>query len=142
MAWCLRPRRHSFLSIELRAAPRDPNGKEKMAFQIANDPRNQRLEVRVTPAEKLVIQNAATARGRSVSEFIVQRALQRPGFDHGEWSTLHQLRDVLEALQYLTTHHDDRSVEQLEKILSGVARELKNVWQSPAVLPLPETAGD
>lgn len=113
-----------------------------MVFQVADDPRDQRLEIRVTPAEKLMIHNAAVARGRSVSEFIVQRALQRSGFSYGEWGTLRELRGVLETLQYLAIRHDDRSVEQLETILSGIAEELKNVWQPSAILPLSETAGD
>lgn len=113
-----------------------------MAFQIADDPRDQRLEIRVTPAEKLMIQNAAVARGRSVSEFIVQRALQRSEFSYREWGALRELRGALETLQYLAIHHDDRSVEQLESILSDITGELKNVWQPPAPLPLPETAGD
>jgi len=113
-----------------------------MVFQAADDPRDQRLELRVTPARKQVIQNAAAARGCSVSEFIVRRALQRSGFSYGEWGTLRGLRGVLETLQDLVTHPDDRSVEQLEMILSGIAGELKSVWQPPALLPLPEKAGD
>ncbi|RQR26994.1 DUF1778 domain-containing protein [Burkholderia sp. Bp9143] len=113
-----------------------------MVFQIADDPRDQRLEVRVTPAEKQLIQNAAAACGRSVSEFIVQRALQRSGFSHGERGALLLLHDVLDELEYQTTHRDDRSVGQLEMILSGLAEILKDVWQSPVVLPLPETAGE
>lgn len=113
-----------------------------MVFQAAVDPRDQRLELRVTPAEKRVIQTAAAARGCSVSEFIVRRALQRSGFSYGEWGTLRGLRGVLETLEDLVTRPRDRSVEQLEMVLSAVAGELKNVWQPPALLPLPETVGN
>ncbi|WP_225032562.1 DUF1778 domain-containing protein [Paraburkholderia sp. XV] len=72
-----------------------------MAFHLADDPRDQRLETRVTPEDKVMIQNAAAARGRSVSQFIVQRALQRSDFSNGEWRTLRELRGTLETLQYL-----------------------------------------
>jgi hypothetical protein len=114
-----------------------------MGFQVADDPRDQRLEIRVTPAEKLKIQNDAAAHGCSVSRFVLQRALQRPGFSRGEKVALRQLSEILEALQYLTTHHGDRSVDQLGRILSGIAGELNNVWQPPSkLLPLLETAGD
>lgn len=134
----------AILSFPLNSGlcPETRTAKEKMAFQLADDPRDQRLELRVTPAEKLVIKDAAAARGCSVSELIVRRALQRSGFSYGEWGALRGLRGVLETIQGLVTHPDDRGVEQLEMILLGIADELKNVWQPPALLPLPETNGD
>ncbi|MFM0472296.1 plasmid mobilization protein [Paraburkholderia strydomiana] len=113
-----------------------------MVFQTADDPRHQRLELRVTPAEKLMIQNAAAARGCSVSEFIVRRALQRSGFSYGEWGALRGLRGILETLQDLVAHPDEQSVEQLKRILSGITEELENVWQPRPTLPLPEAAGE
>lgn len=43
----------------------------------ANAPRSEKLDLRLTPAAKRILQTAATASRRSVSEFVLESALAR-----------------------------------------------------------------
>lgn len=66
--------------------------------------RTEKLDLRLTPTAKRVLQTAATAARRSVSEFVLESALaraeetlpdrQRFGLDAGQWAAFHAALDA------------------------------------------------
>lgn len=66
--------------------------------------RTEKLDLRLTPAAKRVLQTAAAARARSVSEFVLESALaraeetlpdrQRFGLDVDQWSAFQTALDA------------------------------------------------
>jgi uncharacterized protein (DUF1778 family) len=66
--------------------------------------RTEKLDLRLTPSAKRVLQSAATAARRSVSEFVVESALaraeetlpdrQRFGLDAGRWAKFQAALDA------------------------------------------------
>jgi uncharacterized protein (DUF1778 family) len=68
------------------------------------EPRTEKLDLRLTPAAKRILQSAAAASSRSVSEFIVESALARAaetlpdrdrfGLDAERWSAFQAALDA------------------------------------------------
>ncbi|MET0273668.1 MAG: DUF1778 domain-containing protein [Phenylobacterium sp.] len=66
--------------------------------------RTEKLDLRLTPAAKQLLQTAASASARSVSEFVLESALaraeetlpdrQRFGLDADQWSAFHAALDA------------------------------------------------
>ncbi|MDB5453665.1 MAG: hypothetical protein JWO33_2243 [Caulobacteraceae bacterium] len=67
-------------------------------------PRTEKLDLRLTPAAKRLLQTAASVKARSVSEFVLESALaraeetlpdrQRFGLDAEQWSAFHAALDA------------------------------------------------
>lgn len=87
-----------------------------MSAMAASTTRSEKLDLRLTPAAKRTLQRAAAAAQRSVSEFVLESALERAdealidrrrfGLDEAQW------QEFLSALDAPTRQHP-----RLERLL-------------------------
>jgi len=97
-----------------------------MPFKAAPDPRNARIPLRCTPAEKEHVQALAKEAGLTVSQFLLRRALGTPVHSKADVQTINELRRLGGLLKHLHTQsggaYRQATAEAVNETIAAIRR--------------------
>lgn len=99
-----------------------------MAFKKVDDPKRTHLQIRLTPDEKMAIENRAFEANETVSSYVLKVCTGRPIRSHTEQHDLNELRLFIVALKDIyhsgTPVNDDRLTPLLEAAVACLNRRV------------------
>lgn len=96
--------------------------------------KSARLVMRVTPGERLSIENLAKERNLAVSDYLLRCAMGKPAQLHADVYAINYLREICIEVKHLYHANTGVSEAAFDEVMKAAIAAIARVWENPRQL--------